>query len=71
MADQEYLQSLLKDWRLLGVEIMKISEEDVAKLYEMEKANRARLRVLLRIYNRFSKLRSIREKQELALSAKG
>jgi len=71
METEEFLQSLLKDWHLLGVEIMKLEEADVVSLFEMEQQNRARLRVMLRIYNRMSKLRSIREKKELAVSAKG
>lgn len=73
MSDQrdEFLQSLLKNWKLLGVEIMHLPEKEVVTLYEMEKANRGRLRVMMRIYNRMSKLRSIREKQEMAACAKG
>lgn len=74
MAEKElgpYLDSLLKNWALLNVDVMKLDETTLVKLLDLEKAARARLRVMLRIYNRLSKVRSIREKQELAQAAKG
>ena len=65
------LDSLLKNWALLNVKLMEVDENTADLLLRREKTNRARLRVMLRIYNRLSKLRSIREKQELAVGAKG
>lgn len=65
------LDSLLKNWALLNVKLMEVDEDTTDLLLRREKTNRARLRVMLRIYNRLSKLRSIREKQELAVGAKG
>lgn len=67
----EELDSLLKNWALLNVKLMEVDEDTTDLLLRREKTNRARLRVMLRIYNRLSKLRSIREKQELAVGAKG
>ena len=67
----EELDSLLKNWALLNVKLMEVDENTADLLLRREKTNRARLRVMLRIYNRLSKLRSIREKQELAVGAKG
>ena len=67
----EELDSLLKNWALLNVTLMEVDENTADLLLRREKTNRARLRVMLRIYNRLSKLRSIREKQELAVGAKG
>ena len=65
------LDSLLKNWALLNIKLMEVDEDTTDLLLRREKTNRARLRVMLRIYNRLSKLRSIREKQELAVGAKG
>ena len=61
---------LLSNWLQLNQVVMMLRETEVAELLEHERANKARLRVLLRLYNRFSKLRSIREKKELAKDAK-
>jgi hypothetical protein len=60
----------LANWTALNALIMKLTEKDVVVLIEHERANRGRVRVLLRLYNRFSKLRSIREKKELAHGSK-
>lgn len=67
----EELDSILKNWALLNVKLMEVDEDTASMLLRREKTSRARLRVMLRIYNRLSKLRSIREKQELAVGAKG
>ena len=50
--------------------IMNLTEKEVADLLEHERNTRARIRVMLRLYNRFSKVRSQREKRELAKDAK-
>lgn len=67
----EAQDALLKNWALLNTELMLVNEAEAILLLTRERNNRARLRVMLRIYNRLSKLRSIREKQELAVGAKG
>jgi hypothetical protein len=71
LSNLEALDALLKNWALLNVKLMEVDEDTASLLLRREKATRARLRVMLRIYNRLSKLRSIREKQELAVGAKG
>jgi len=71
LSNLEALDALLKNWALLNVKLMEVDEDTTSLLLRREKATRARLRVMLRIYNRLSKLRSIREKQELAVGAKG
>ena len=64
-------EELLKDWALLNKQVMTMPEAQVAELLEAEKQGRARLRVMLRLYHRLSKLRGIREKAELAQVARG
>ncbi len=61
----------LRDWVSLNKALMTMSEKKIAELLAHERAHRARLRVMLRLYHRFSKLRSIREKQELGSQARG
>lgn len=62
---------VLRDWVALNKGLMHITEDQIAMLLEHEKANRGRLRVMLRLYHRFSKLRSGREKAELGGLARG
>lgn len=62
---------LLKSWLGLNARLMKLKEKEVLELLEHEKISQARLRVLLRLYHRFSKLRGIREKSELGRLANG
>lgn len=65
------LDKELRDWVALNKALMTMSEEKISELLAYERVNRARLRVMLRLYHRFSKLRSIREKQELGNQARG
>ena len=60
---------LLGNWAKLNEVIMNLNELEVQGLIEHERSNKARIRVMLRLYNRFSKLRSQREKRELAKDA--
>jgi Xaa-Pro aminopeptidase len=71
MVDPKLLEAMLRNWAQLNIDVMQMEEDSVLALLELEKAGRARLRTMLRIYNRLSKLRSIREKRELAQVAKG
>lgn len=64
------LDALLGNWSKLNEVLMQLSEDDVVKLFEHERKTRGRLRTMLRIYNRFSKLRGQREKREFAKDAK-
>lgn len=61
---------ILNQWLQLNEQLMGMPETEVQRLLEVEKAGRARLRVMLRLYHRLSKLRSQREKRELATHAK-
>jgi len=61
----------LADWASLNREIMQMSEEQVKALLDKERRQKARLRVMLRLYHRLSRLRGIREKAELAQAARG
>lgn len=62
--------NLLRDWVKLNKEIMFMSEEEIDALLQQELESKARLRVLMRLYNRFSKLRGAREKVTLAQNSK-
>lgn len=68
---QTQFATYLKNWTILNKIVMELSEEELATLLEQEQSERARLRVMLRIYNRYSKLRSVREKIDMAKVAKG
>lgn len=70
MTTQEQ-EALLKDWHRLNRELMELPENEILELMELEKHGRARLRVMLRLFNRFNKLRAQREKVELAGIARG
>lgn len=65
------LDELLRDWAELNRRVMELTEEQLLQALEHEKANKARLRVLHRLQHRFSKLRGIRERQELTEKAHG
>lgn len=62
---------LLHDWSRLNKELMTLSESEIEKLLAHERKHRARLRVMMRLYHRYSKLRGIREKIELSGAARG
>lgn len=64
------MDALLGNWTQLNLVIMQLTEKEVSELLEHERNTRGRLRVMLRIYNRFSKLRSLREKKELVKDVK-
>ena len=64
------LEDILNNWTLLNKQLMALSEQQVHQLLEAERGGRGRVRVMLRVYNRYSKLRSQREKLELARGAK-
>ena len=58
-------EKALANWSELNTLIMQLKEKDMHALLEHEKENKGRMRILMRLYNRFSKLRSTREKVEL------
>lgn len=61
---------LLANWAQLNLVIMQLTEKEVLELLDHERYNRGRLRTMLRLYNRYSKLRSQREKREIGKDAK-
>lgn len=68
----EEADSILRHWIKFNKRIMEIFDDAVMwELLDHERGNRGRLRVMMRIYNRASKLRSIRETADIARSAKG
>ena len=69
MRAKDY-DALLASWSLLNEKVMGMPEAEVQELLDHELAHRARLRVMLRIYNRLSKLRGSREKLNLAKKAR-
>lgn len=64
------VDQLLANWAQLNLVIMQLTEKEVLELLDHERYNRGRLRTMLRLYNRYSKLRSQREKREIGKDAK-
>jgi len=58
-------------WVDVNKAIMDMREEEAYEYLQREKATTGRLKLMLRLYSRFSKLRSAREKAELGRCAKG
>jgi len=71
MLTKEELARRLKDWAQLNKDIMTWPEEEIQQALDYEKKNRARVRVLLRLQNRLSKLRGQRERKALLEVARG
>jgi hypothetical protein len=65
------LTARLKDWGQLNKDVMSWTEDEIQQALEHEKANRARVRILLRLQNRLSKLRGQRERKALLEVARG
>lgn len=68
--DKKTADGLLQNWLELNRRLMDLDEADVFKLLQHEKAHKARVRIMLRLHNRLSKLRGARERAELAACAK-
>jgi hypothetical protein len=62
--------AVLSNWLKLNELIMELDEGEIAELFEHERNNKARLRIMLRLHNRFSKLRGQREQREIGKDAK-
>lgn len=60
---------VLRDWSKLNKVLMKMDEEEVGELLEVEKGSKGRLTFLLRLQARLNKLRRERERKELAAGA--
>jgi hypothetical protein len=55
-------KNILENWQTLNESVMKLNEEQLEALLEEEKRGQQRVQFLLRLYGRFNKLRSIRER---------
>lgn len=71
MSASPQKNEVLDNWARLNEFLMSVDEPRVVELLEAEKSGKARLRVMLRIFNRLNKLRATREKLELGKLARG
>jgi hypothetical protein len=62
---------VLRTWQSLNARIMSLDLDETKLLLEREQLHQRRLRVMLRLYSRYSRLRSIKEKAELGKLALG
>lgn len=65
------MDEVLRTWQALNATIMTLDLNQARALLEREKQAQRRLRVMLRLYSRYSKLRSAAEKAELGQLANG
>ena len=56
---------LLQNWAVLNTHLTKLSEKECAELLKREKKGKKRFNFLLRIYGRYNRLRTVRERAEL------
>lgn len=61
---------ILRTWHTLHANIMTLSEQELEDLLRHEKLTLGRRVIMFRIYNRMSKLRRVREHQELEAKAR-
>lgn len=52
-------------WKGLNEAVMKLTERELAQLFEFEKTKGKRYRYLLRIHGRLNKVRADREREEI------
>lgn len=55
----------LETWATLNEHVQTLGEEELWDLLEKERKGEARTQFLIRIYGRYNKLRTIRERKEL------
>lgn len=65
--DTEKIKAILKNQLVLNDYIMELSEKDLSDLIKAEQAGKKREGLFERIYGRFSKVRTLREKGEMRL----
>ena len=58
-------KAALKNWRELNKQLYNLREDQVAALLEIEKKGQKRITVLERLHQRYTALRSQRERKEL------
>jgi len=64
-VEQMMLEALLNDYNLLNNQLSSLTEEQLWKLIEMEIAGRKRKSFIERIHQRYSKLKTARERDEI------
>jgi len=55
----------LRTWATLNAHVKKLTESELSWLLQLELAGEARTQFIIRIYGRFNRLRTIRERKEL------
>lgn len=70
MIDNDAMDDALANWRSMATLANKLSEDDLRKFLERERAGQARPTFMLKIYGRFAKVRAERERREF-LTPKG
>lgn len=63
-------KAILSTWRVLNLEIGKVTEKECWELLEHEKNNGRRVQVMLRLFGHANKLRTKRERGQLLKGAK-
>ena len=58
------------NWRELNKYLMQLTEEELLKMLNEERAGARRLSALARIHQRYNALRNVRERNELIAEAK-
>ena len=65
MSNKKTEINYLENWHTLNSYIQHLDEEKIVELLEQEKKSGQRPAFLLRLYGRFNKLRTTRERQQL------
>ncbi len=65
------MNDILKDWATLNKNVMKLSIEQLQKIYDAEKKGKQRISLLLRIHARMSKLQAREAKLNVMKTLKG
>lgn len=61
-------EDLLENWAALNHGLPELTEKDCLELLSFERENKRRVQFMLRIYGRYNRLRTHREREELFLS---
>jgi hypothetical protein len=59
------MKDILKSWVIMNGSLMDLTEDQILELIEYEKANLKRKSLIKRMHERYSMLRSIRERAKL------
>ena len=60
------MEKYLQNWRLLNETLKVATEEQCWELFQLEQNGKHRVQFLIRIYGRYNKLRTTRERNNLA-----